>query len=83
MGSLPIERVHLLSDEDTGADILRHHLALSSTQARTPPFQGGKPGSTPGRVTIAQCASKAPLHNSDGKPLEGIGLRKKSHPAVE
>ena len=28
------------------------NMALSSTQARTPAFHAGKPGSTPGRVTI-------------------------------
>ena len=31
MGSLPIGRVHLLSDEDAGVDIPRHHFAPSST----------------------------------------------------
>ena len=34
------------------------NMALSSTQARTPPFQGGKPGSTPGRVTRKLSAYK-------------------------
>ena len=52
MGSQPIGRVHLLSDEDTGVDIPRRHLALSSTQARISAFHAEELGSTPGRVTI-------------------------------
>ena len=41
-------------------------------------------GSSPACPTTADSAAKIALcHNSDGKPLEGSGLRKKSHPAVE
>ena len=51
MGSFPIGRVHLLSDEDTGVDIPRHHFAPSSKRSVTTPFQGVDPGSNPGGVT--------------------------------
>ena len=77
MGSQPIGRVHLT--EGIFPSIWPYSICLAST----PALQAGESSSTLDRVTIAQCASKAPLHNSDGKPLEGIGLRKKSHPAVE
>lgn len=80
MGSFPIGRVHLCPTRTPAwifrATISPHRLR----QARTPPFQGGKPGSTPGGVTIAQCASKA-LYIIAKKASEGIGLREiRTHP---
>ena len=77
MGSQPIGRVHLT--EGIFPSIWPYSICLAST----PALQAGESSSTLDRVTTADSAAKAPLHNSDGKPLEGIGLRKKSHPAVE